>query len=380
MRIFIDDGSTNIKMLWEQDGETFTHISPNSFKRGWSATFGSGKPFNYTVDDEKYSFDLITPDALPTNNIDWQYSPLNSIAVHHALLTSGLEPQDVEIVVTLPLTEFYDEDAQYRLDNIERKKKSLLREVKLNKGVVFNITKVTVRPESIPAGISLCDELKPSHSVLIIDLGGTTLDISMVAGQMTSVSRIYGDPKLGVSLVTDAVKLALARANTDTSSYNVDQIIINRHDEAYLTDNINDPDAVSEVKKVITNSIERLITRVLTAIDSFKGYSHLLVLDVVHCGGKPGTLYRLTEDALIKDDKQRLSIHDIDLIDSLRMAEKLFGTKSELLVLGVEPKDYLTWNIGLSDDVQAVFPEFLALARKEIGEWLKRYGNEGSRA
>ncbi|HIB4680132.1 TPA: plasmid segregation protein ParM domain-containing protein, partial [Klebsiella pneumoniae] len=23
MRIFIDDGSTNIKMLWEQDGETF---------------------------------------------------------------------------------------------------------------------------------------------------------------------------------------------------------------------------------------------------------------------------------------------------------------------------------------------------------------------
>lgn len=113
---------------------------------------------------------------------------------------------------------------------------------------------------------------------------------------------------------------------------------------------------------------------------SFKGYSHLLVLDVVHCGGKPGTLYRLTEDALIKDDKQRLSIHDIDLIDSLRMAEKLFGTKSELLVLGVEPKDYVTWNIGLSDDVQAVFPEFLALARKEIGEWLKRYGNEETRA
>ncbi|EJG3773946.1 recombinase, partial [Escherichia coli] len=30
MRIFIDDGSTNIKMLWEHDGETRTHISPNS--------------------------------------------------------------------------------------------------------------------------------------------------------------------------------------------------------------------------------------------------------------------------------------------------------------------------------------------------------------
>ncbi len=36
MRIYIDDGSTNIKMLWEQDQEgEVIKISPNSFKRGW---------------------------------------------------------------------------------------------------------------------------------------------------------------------------------------------------------------------------------------------------------------------------------------------------------------------------------------------------------
>lgn len=109
---------------------------------------------------------------------------------------------------------------------------------------------------------------------------------------------------------------------------------------------------------------------------SFKGYSHLLVLDVVHCGGRPGTLYRLTEDALVHDDKQRLSIHDIDLIDSLRMAEQLFRHKSELVVLGVEPQDYTSWNIGLSETVQAVFPDFLALARKEIRTWLEQHGGE----
>ena len=56
------------------------------------------------------------------------------------------------------------------------------------------------------------------------------------------------------------------------------------------------------------------------------------------------------------------------------MAEKLFGAKSELVVLGVEPKDYTTWNIGLSDEVRAAFPDFLALARKEIAAWLERYG------
>jgi len=112
----------------------------------------------------------------------------------------------------------------------------------------------------------------------------------------------------------------------------------------------------------------------------FKGFAHVLILDIVHGHAGPGTVYHLTENQLVDNEKQRLSIHDIDLIDSLRMAEKLFGTKSELLVLGVEPKDYVTWNIGLSDDVRAVFPEFLALARKEIGEWLKRYGNGETRA
>lgn len=278
MRIYIDDGSTHIKMLWEQHGKTFTHISPNSFKRGWSATFGNGKPFNYTAGKEKYSFDLISPDSLTTSNIEWQYSSLNVVAVHHALRTSGLAPQCVDIVVTLPLAEFYDEDSQYRLDNIERKKQSLLQPVELNSGHLFTITRVTVRPESIPAGIALCDQLSSSNSVLIIDLGGTTLDISQVAGQMSSVSRIYGDPALGVSLVTDEVQQALRKANMSLSRYNMDRLIINRFNDTYLSNHINDPLAVDGVKQAIHNGIARYRARVLEAVDRFKGYTHVAVV------------------------------------------------------------------------------------------------------
>lgn len=103
---------------------------------------------------------------------------------------------------------------------------------------------------------------------------------------------------------------------------------------------------------------------------TFKDFDHIFVLDVVHAHGKPGTIYRLDEDALVKDEKQRLSIHDIDLIDSLRMAQLLFRQKTTLHVLGVEPQDYTTWNIGLSPAVQAVFPTYLEQARKEIRDWL----------
>lgn len=100
----------------------------------------------------------------------------------------------------------------------------------------------------------------------------------------------------------------------------------------------------------------------------FEGYAAVLVLDIVHAHGEAGTIYALTEEELIDNDKQRLSIHDIDLIDSLRMAELLHGKKPVLHVLGMEPHDYNSWNIGLSPIVQSRFDDFLTVARERITE------------
>ncbi len=98
----------------------------------------------------------------------------------------------------------------------------------------------------------------------------------------------------------------------------------------------------------------------------FEGYDVILVLDIVHAQGTPGTIYRLNESQLVDDEKQRLSIHDTDLIDSLRMAELLHKRKPELVVIGMEPADYTSWNIGMSPTVQEKFEDFLTIARREI--------------
>lgn len=97
----------------------------------------------------------------------------------------------------------------------------------------------------------------------------------------------------------------------------------------------------------------------------FLGYHHLLVLDVVKAGREPGTLYRLSEDDLVKDENQRLSLHDIDLLDSLNMAGML-GRRPKLHIVGVEPKDFATWSMELTPELHAVFPRFKELARREI--------------
>jgi plasmid segregation protein ParM len=64
MVIFIDDGSTNVKLQWNEAGKVHQHISPNSFKREWAVSFGDNEVFNYTLNGEHYSFDPISPDAV----------------------------------------------------------------------------------------------------------------------------------------------------------------------------------------------------------------------------------------------------------------------------------------------------------------------------
>lgn len=102
----------------------------------------------------------------------------------------------------------------------------------------------------------------------------------------------------------------------------------------------------------------------------FEEYENILVLDVVRAGHPPGTLYTLEEDDLRKDTKQTLSLHDIDLLDSLGMAQ-MRGNKAYLRVVGIEPET-IDWGLELTPTLAKAYPGFLKVARKHIRELLKR--------
>ncbi len=90
----------------------------------------------------------------------------------------------------------------------------------------------------------------------------------------------------------------------------------------------------------------------------FEKYETLLVLDIVRAGKKPGTIYRLLEDELRRDKNQPLSLHDIDLLDSLDMTA-MAGHKPELIVLGIEPEK-IDWDTELTPTLKK---HFLRLCR-----------------
>ncbi len=96
----------------------------------------------------------------------------------------------------------------------------------------------------------------------------------------------------------------------------------------------------------------------------FEEYENVLVLDIVRAGHTPGTIYSLDEDDLRKDEKQVLSLHDIDLLDSLGMAQ-IRGNRPKLKVIGIEPEK-IDWGTEPTKALAQALPDFMETARKHI--------------
>ena len=91
----------------------------------------------------------------------------------------------------------------------------------------------------------------------------------------------------------------------------------------------------------------------------------LIVIDVVEAGDTPGSLFRVSPDDMRFTTEQRVSLHQISLIDVLHMAE-LTGSKPQTVIIGVQPKDTTTWSLELSDELKAVIPRVKELIFEEL--------------
>lgn len=77
---------------------------------------------------------------------------------------------------------------------------------------MFRIVDVQVMPESLPAALShlLNSSVNEFTKSLVVDCGGTTLDMGVIVGEFDDVSAIYGNNEIGVAMVTDATCKLLA--------------------------------------------------------------------------------------------------------------------------------------------------------------------------
>lgn len=281
MKIFCDDGSTNVKLAWYENGNVTTSLSTNSFRKGWKIEgMGNNQTYNYELEGQKFTFDEVSNEAIKTTHIEYQYSDVNVLAVHHALLKSGISPQEVFLTVTLPISEFYTPDCQKNDLAIQRKIDNLMRPVRLNKHDGFVITGVEVMPESLPAVFSQLveDEVGELEKSLVIDLGGTTLDVGVVVGQFDGVSAIHGNSDIGVSMVTQAVLTVLKMASSDTSALVADELIKRREDDVFIRQVVNDESKIPLVLSTINSAIEKLGASVVDDLAGFRNVNRVYLV------------------------------------------------------------------------------------------------------
>jgi len=102
-------------------------------------------------------------------------------------------------------------------------------------------------------------------------------------------------------------------------------------------------------------------------LDDIEGRKKVIVVDTVKAGQPPGTVYRMTPDDMEETGKSRISLHDIDMIDLLKLADVFKIQKPEVVIIGIEPKDMESPSLELSAEVAAQVPRVVELVMKEIG-------------
>jgi hydrogenase maturation protease len=95
------------------------------------------------------------------------------------------------------------------------------------------------------------------------------------------------------------------------------------------------------------------------------GGGQVTIVDAVNMGEMPGVWRRFTpEEVRLIASGEHLSLHQVDLADSLALADALGVLPEKIVIYGIEPA-CTDWKMELSPEVSAVVPE---LVKDILGE------------
>ena len=94
---------------------------------------------------------------------------------------------------------------------------------------------------------------------------------------------------------------------------------------------------------------------------------HLIVIDAVKTGGKPGDLHRLQGDEVPRRFLAKTSLHQVDFAEALTAAQVL-DRMPQIVVLGIEPLDIEGLGLTLTPGVQNRLEALIERVLKELGD------------
>lgn len=95
----------------------------------------------------------------------------------------------------------------------------------------------------------------------------------------------------------------------------------------------------------------------------------LIVIDAVDGGMKPGTIYRFTPEDLGGCSIRMDSLHQIGLLETLRMAELINGAPKQTVIIGVQPES-IDWGLSPTKLLIEALPKVISIALDEMNNAL----------
>jgi hydrogenase maturation protease len=93
----------------------------------------------------------------------------------------------------------------------------------------------------------------------------------------------------------------------------------------------------------------------------------VVIIDAVQTGNEPpGTVYEFTDKEMPPSDMFMLSLHDLNLVDTLNIGRVVQKMPDEIVIIGVEVKRVAEFTKELTPEVEGAIPEVLELVLKEL--------------
>ena len=99
-----------------------------------------------------------------------------------------------------------------------------------------------------------------------------------------------------------------------------------------------------------------------------EGADKLVIVDAVKGGGTPGQIYRFHPEDIALEQKPLLSLHDMNLIDGLKLMQLWHPDKigiGETVIIGVEPKE-INWGLELSLELEKRMSQIIDAILSEL--------------
>ncbi len=101
------------------------------------------------------------------------------------------------------------------------------------------------------------------------------------------------------------------------------------------------------------------------ALLGLEAVPRLILVDATRGGGPPGSIYRFHPSDISVEYQTITSLHQMGLLDSLKMMQLSGNQPDEIIIIGVEPKE-IDWGLELTPELREKLPQIVTAVMDDL--------------